>query len=73
METKEKKTKLPTKEQIAKMVEMGVKFIVDSDAHSVDRIADFNLARNVIKEYNIPSENIVNWDKLPELKNYKRK
>ena len=62
-----------TKEQIEKMVEMGVKFIADSDAHSVDRIADFNLARKAIKEYNIPAENIVNWDKLPEFKNYKRK
>lgn len=62
-----------TKEEIAEMVKMGVKFIVDSDAHSIDRIADFNLARKVIKEYNIPSENIANKDKLPIFKNYKRK
>lgn len=62
-----------TGEEIKKMVEMGVMFIVDSDAHSVDRIADFNLARKVIKEYNIPEKNIANLNKLPVFKNYKRK
>ncbi len=62
-----------TKDQIDAMVKMGVKFIVDSDAHSIERIADFNLARKIIKEYNIPSENIANKDQLPIFKNYKRK
>lgn len=62
-----------TKEEINKMVEMGVMFIADSDAHSVDRIADFHLARNLIKEYNIPEKNIANLNKLPVFKNYKRK
>ena len=62
-----------TKDEIAKMVQMGVIFIVDSDAHSVDRIADFNLARKIIKEYNIPEENVANMNKLPTFKNYKRK
>ncbi len=62
-----------TKEEVEKMIAMGVMFIVDSDAHSVDRIADFNLARKIIKEYNIPDKNIANKDKLPIFKNYKRK
>lgn len=62
-----------TQDEINEMVKIGVMFIVDSDAHSVDRIADFALARKVIKEYNIPSENIANLDKLPNFKNYKRK
>lgn len=62
-----------TRNEIDEMVKMGVMFIVDSDAHSVDRIADFNLARKFIKEYNIPEKNVANLNKLPTFKNYKRK
>lgn len=62
-----------TKDEVEAMVKMGVKFVVDSDAHSIERIADFNLARKIIKDYNIPEENIANLNKLPVFKNYKRK
>lgn len=59
-------------EDIIKMAEMGVKFIVDSDAHSPKRIADFDLAREVIKRTGI-EKSVVNLNGLPEFINYKRK
>ena len=59
-------------EDIIKMAEMGVKFVVDSDAHSPKRIADFDLAREVIKRTGI-EKSVVNLNGLPEFINYKRK
>jgi len=61
-----------TKEEIDKMAELGVKFIANSDAHRPGNVANFAKIRAKIAEYNIPKENIVNWDNLPEFINYKR-
>lgn len=59
-------------EDIVTMAKMGAKFIVDSDAHSPKRIADFELARDVIKRTGI-EKSVVNLNGLPEFINYKRK
>ncbi|MDR0850663.1 MAG: PHP domain-containing protein [Christensenellaceae bacterium] len=62
-----------TKPEVDKMVETGVKFVVDTDSHRPERIGHFEAGEKVIRDYNIPEENISNLNKLPEFINYKRK
>lgn len=57
-----------TDEEIITMAEEGVKFIVDSDAHSPDRVGECNMAMNLIYRLGIPASLIVNMDKLPKFK-----
>ena len=54
------------KKDIEGMVATGVKFIVNSDTHSVDDVGKNHRAFNLIEKYNIPLEQIVNLDKLPK-------
>ncbi|MBO5394889.1 MAG: PHP domain-containing protein [Clostridia bacterium] len=54
-----------TDRELLTMAEEGVKFIVDSDAHSPKRVGECNNAINTIFRLNLPLEQIVNVDKLP--------
>ena len=49
-------------EELAKVCDTGVRFIVDSDAHSVDRIGDTALVDKLLTRVNIPRERIDNID-----------
>lgn len=60
------------KEEVEKMLEMGVKFIVDSDAHRPEHVARFDVGKQTIIDYNIPEESVANLNKLPDFINYKR-
>lgn len=57
-----------SKKQIKKMVEAGVEFICNSDAHKPDSVGTFPLAEEMIKKYNIPYSLIANWDRLPNFR-----
>ena len=57
-----------TDEEMIEMAKAEVKFIIDSDAHSKDRVGEVNNAINLITRLNIPKELVVNLDKLPEFK-----
>ena len=59
-------------EQLKEMANLGAKFIVDSDAHSPKRIADFELAMEAIKRTGIENS-VANLNCLPNFINYKRK
>lgn len=48
------------------MASEGVKFIVDSDAHSPDRVGECNNGMNLIYRLGIPLSQVVNMDKLPK-------
>lgn len=54
-----------TKEDILAMLETGVKFIIDSDAHKKENVGKNSMAFNLIEKYNIPLEQVANVDKLP--------
>lgn len=54
-----------TDREIITMAEEGVKFIVDSDAHSPDRVGECNRAMDLIFRLDLPLSQIVNIDKLP--------
>lgn len=58
-----------TDEELITMAEEGVQFIVDSDAHSPNRVGECNNAINTIFRLNLPLEQIVNINKLPKFTN----
>ena len=58
-----------TDRELLIMAEEGVKFIVDSDAHSPKRVGECNNAINTIFRLGLPLEQVVNIDKLPKFTN----
>ena len=60
-----------TDQEIKDMVNTGVKFIISSDAHYPQHVGKNNIAFNLIERLNIPHEQVVNLDKIPQFKNYK--
>lgn len=56
-------------EELNIMAATGVKFVIDSDAHSADRVGDMKIAKEVLKDAEIPFEQIANIDgRLPEFR-----
>lgn len=65
-----------TDEELYEVAKTGVKFVLNSDAHSSDRIADVKIALEQIERVGIPHERIDNVDgRLPNfrLKEYKER
>ena len=63
-------------EDLARVRDTGVRFIIDSDAHSVDRIGDTALVDEMLKRVDIPKDRIDNIDgKFPKFRfrEYKEK
>ena len=63
-------------EELNIMAATGVRFVIDSDAHSADRVGDTKIAEELLAEANIPLEQIDNIDgRLPKfrLAEYKAK
>jgi putative hydrolase len=55
-----------TPKEIQDMVDIGVKFIVDSDAHHPLDVGKNHRGINIIEKYNIPISQVANIDKLPD-------
>ena len=56
-------------EELNLMASTGVKFVIDSDAHSADRVGDMKIAEELLKEADIPLESIANIDgRLPKFR-----
>lgn len=63
-------------EELNKMSATGVRFVIDSDAHSAARVGDTKIAEELLSEASVPPEQIDNIDgRLPKfrLKEYKAK
>ncbi|MDE6411951.1 MAG: PHP domain-containing protein [Clostridia bacterium] len=70
------KKKHLTDEELDKVAATGVRFLIDSDAHSVSRVGDHALAEEQIMRVGIPLEQIDNIDgRLPKFRfgEYKKK
>ena len=58
-----------TKKELQDMVKIGVKFIINSDAHHPLAVGKNHRAFNLVEKYKIPLESIVNIDgKIPKFK-----
>ena len=55
-----------TPKEIQDMIDLGVKFIVDSDAHHPLDVGRNHRGINIIEKYNIPISQVANIDKLPD-------
>ena len=55
-----------TDRELEIMASEGVKFIVNSDAHSPERVGECNNALNTIFRLDLPLSQVVNIDKLPK-------
>ena len=55
-----------TDKEIEIMINEGVKFIMDSDAHAPSQVGEVNLPMNIAFRLGIPESQIVNLDKLPK-------
>ena len=51
-------------EELNAMAETGVKFVIDSDAHSADRVGDLRIAEELLSEASVPLDRIENIDGL---------
>lgn len=54
-----------TDDEIVKMAEEGVKFILNSDAHTPNAVGECNRATNLIRRLEIPLDRVVNINKFP--------
>lgn len=56
-------------EELNAMAETGVKFVIDSDAHSADRVGDLKIAEELLSEASVPLDRIENIDgRLPDFR-----
>lgn len=54
--------------EMKEMIKMGVKFIINSDSHFHNNICENHLGVNVMLKYNIPENQVVNYNKVPVFK-----
>lgn len=56
-------------EELNLMASTGVRFVIDSDAHSADRVGDTKIAEEILSKSNVPLEQIDNIDgRLPNFR-----
>ncbi len=68
MELNSKKTHL-TDEELSNLLKTGVQFVVDSDAHCVDRVGDTVKVDEQLKRLDFPTDRIANVDgRLPDFR-----
>ena len=58
-----------TEKELDIMAGEGVKFILNSDAHTPARVGECNIGMNLIYKLGIPLSQVANVDKLPKFKN----
>lgn len=62
-----------TDQEMRDMTRLGVKFIINSDAHYPYRIGKNHHGMNIVDRLNIPYDQVVNLDAVPTFKNSKQK
>ncbi len=61
-----------TDAEILKCLEIGCKFVINSDAHSPSRVGECSLGLKTALRLRIPDSAIVNYNQLPKLKKERR-
>jgi putative hydrolase len=68
IELNSKKTHL-TDQELLGVLDTGVNFVINSDAHSPDRVGEISLVENLLERVNIPENRIANVNgKLPSFR-----
>ena len=62
-----------TQKDVADMLKTDVQFIINSDAHSVERVGDVDYCYEMVKKFGIPKYKIVNLDKTYIPKKFRNK
>ncbi len=57
--------------EMKKMIGMGVKFVLSSDAHSPERVGDISKGMSFVLKYKIPESQILNINNALKLKKHK--
>ncbi len=57
-------------EEIRGMIDTGVKFIINSDAHKSNNVGRCPDGLAIVEKYNIPLKQVVNLNKIPHFKTY---
>ncbi|MCL2255338.1 MAG: PHP domain-containing protein [Firmicutes bacterium] len=57
-----------TDSEIETIASEGVKFVINSDAHSADRVGDFSVGLERIERMGLPKELIANFGQAPEFR-----
>ena len=58
-----------TDEELYKIVKTGVNFVISSDAHTPDRVAEISLVEQLLKRVDVPLDRIKNIDgRLPNMR-----
>lgn len=57
-----------TDEEMKILIDSGVNFIVNSDAHRAIKVGECNRGLNYVIKYDIPESRVANLDKLPKFK-----
>ena len=60
-----------TDAEIERLAGEGVTFIIGSDAHRPEKVADMSVPMEIVKRLGIPSQSIANLDKLPSFRSRK--
>jgi putative hydrolase len=56
-------------EELYKILQTGVKFVISSDAHIADRVGEISLVEKMLDRVNVPEDRIANINgKLPEFR-----
>lgn len=62
-----------TADDLIMLASLGCKFVMDSDAHSPDRVGDVSYPLEIWKTSGLPMSLIHNWDRLPDFRSGKVK
>ena len=59
-------------EEVMEIVNIGPKLIINSDAHSKERVGDFSVPLSLVERLGIDKKLIVNWNDVPQFKKRKK-
>ena len=73
LELNGKRIKSSDQEILETLEKTTVCYVADSDAHSLDRVGNFDLPLSVVQRINFPLDRLANWEKLPKFRSHKGK
>lgn len=61
-----------TADDLQMLAALGCKFVMDSDAHSPDRVGDVSAQIAAVEAAGLPLSSVENWERLPEFRSRKK-